>query len=415
MLCSDLTTQNFRTALCVSSNHMTGLGSEHEVQRIPNLTGKSCTFPNLFCVRKASTLRICSVNGLRNRRRLWSKFALDETNAMMKLLLCFYDRLSPDNKDKLSLEDCSTDELISIIRLADMVQAPASVLITVAKALSDKELCIESCERMIRLPDHITGCEGFKAIKETVSEYLLLHFHTTCNFDDFCAESLKILLYSEDIVLDYEEEAWVLFIKWWERDKSVNHDSLDDVLKQIRFECFSREYLVAVVSQWPEWYKTSFRKKLLVSIITINRKSYGRLLGLLGLGKCRTNRTEGFGESFFSLSKFKDWLDGSRKFERFIVRSLPMIMSLVVEDNDDVFFVMRLDFDKTALSYVDEDGKTKIGVQISNLSVDGVSVDVNDDFSQVLDFKRSSKLRICIGKKGDLKPESIVKIVVEGV
>eukprot|EP01083_Nonionella_stella_P295531 1004408_1 len=258
----------------------------------------------------------------------------DETNAMLKLLLCFYDRLSPDNKDKLSLEDCSTDELISIIRLADMVQAPASVLITVAKALSDKELCIESCERMIRLPDHITGCEGFKAIKET---------------------------------------------------------------------------------QWPEWYKTSFRKKLLVSIITINRKSYGRLLGLLGLGKCRTNRTEGFGESFFSLSKFKDWLDGSRKFERFIVRSLPMIMSLVVEDNDDVFFVMRLDFDKTALSYVDEDGKTKIGVQISNLSVDGVSVDVNDDFSQVLDFKRSSKLRICIGKKGDLKPESIVKIVVEGV
>eukprot|EP01083_Nonionella_stella_P150320 478737_1 len=243
MLCSDLMTQNFRIVLCASSNRMAGLGNEPVVQRIQNPRGKSCTFPSLFCVRKASTLRICSVNGLLNQRRLWLKFALgkiDETNAMLKLLLCFYDRLSPDNKDKLSLEDCSTDELISIIRLADMVQAPASVLITVAKALSDKELCIESCESLIRLPDHITGCGGFKAIKETVSEYLLLHFHTTCNFDDFCAESLKILLYSEDILLDYEEEAWMLFIKWWERDKSVNHDSLDDVLKQIRFECFSR-------------------------------------------------------------------------------------------------------------------------------------------------------------------------------
>eukprot|EP01083_Nonionella_stella_P295534 1004413_1 len=112
---------------------------------------------------------------------------------------------------------------------------------------------------------------------------------------------------------------------------------------------------------------------------------------------------------------FKVWLDDSKKVYLVTTFSIPMIINLVVEDNDDVFFVMRLDFDKTALSYVDEDGKTKIGVQISNLSVDGVSVDVNDDFSQVLDFKRSSKLRICIGKKGDLKPESIVKIVVEGV
>eukprot|EP01083_Nonionella_stella_P071250 191262_1 len=235
-----------------------------------------------FAESKAEEVEICVGKG--------------ETDAFIKLLHSFYFRALPDKNRKFSFEESPLKDLIKIIRLTDMFDAPSMVLHDVYQEISKRELTLQVCETLLNLPDHITTTHSFKSLRDgSISNCILKHF---CQYGykrvcKYSVKSLKLLLEHDELCITSEEHAWGLLMEWlWcNRRETISDKTVDSLLKCIRFEVIRYQYLTQIVAQWPHWFKTVQWKEILVAALARKDENDRRLLSLLGVEGSRHART----------------------------------------------------------------------------------------------------------------------------
>eukprot|EP01083_Nonionella_stella_P067863 179771_1 len=296
-----------------------------------------------------------------------------ETDTFVKLLHSFYFRALPDKNEKYSFETSSLEELVKIIRLADMYGAPV-VLQDVFREVSKRELTLEICETLLDLPDHIISSGSFKTLQnESISKSLLKVFSECMELAMFSAKSVKILMGHDDLPITREDVLWCLFIEWLnamdDNGQDISDETVDSLLKLIRFEYVNQNYLTQIVATWPHWLKTPQRGELFVAALRQTDigdvRTMRRLMSVVGFHGMRKERLAD--------------IPTIRRVDRlsFInVRGIPLVLR--VEGNTElksVFLVVSIDFSHPCMKYLNPKSSIKVYVVIVDITVNGKAVD----------------------------------------
>eukprot|EP01083_Nonionella_stella_P122135 367283_1 len=345
-----------RTNYCSAGGrlvHVNKLILSSQSKYFRNLLGKK------FAESKSKEVEICVGEG--------------ETDAFVVLIHSFYFRVIPNENTKFSFEASSLEELIKIIRLTDMFDAPVIVLQDVYKEISKRKLSLEVCEALLDLPDHITSSDHFKSLQnESISNFILHDFYDCYKFDKYSAKLLEILLEHDELVVGSEDSIWPLFVHWLFYRKeckceNVPAKTVDLLLKCIRFEHIRKYYMIQIVALWPCWFENLQRRELLVAALCKNDENDKRLLSALGIECSRKNR------SFLYLSVDCPASDGTRIF--YSVFGLPLVFQTEKDKNSkSVYLVISLDFADPCMVYLNPKSNIRVLLEIHKIVIDKKSM-----------------------------------------
>eukprot|EP01083_Nonionella_stella_P122134 367280_1 len=302
----------------------------------------------------------------------------DETDAFIKLIHWFYFRAGPNDK-KYSFEKSSFEELIKIIRLTDMFGAPDVILQDVYDELSKRVLSVKTCETLLELPDHITASDNFKALQNgAISKSLEYHSFLVMSyymgFRKFRASSLGLLLQLDKLYLDSEEQIWCYLMQWLdymerERGTIFPDETVDSLLKCVRFEHMDKNYMIQIVAQWPFWFKTVQRKELLVAALTTSDGKDKRFLSALGVEHFRPKRKLSHSPSIFPTRVNESYARGS-------VFGLPFKFHINEDKDAELFYLIgSIDFSHPCLNYLNPKSNIKVRVKMLDLNIDDELLD----------------------------------------
>eukprot|EP01083_Nonionella_stella_P071249 191260_1 len=193
-------------------------------------------------------------------------------------------------------------------------------------------------------------------------------------FRGWHASSLGLLLQQDQLYIESDEQIWCYLMEWLDymelHGSILSDETVDSLLKCVRFEHMDKNYMIQIVAQWPFWFKTVQRKELLVAALTTSDGKDKRFLSALGVEHFRPKRKLPYSH----IMQFPIPANGS--YARDPVFGLPLKFHINEDKDAELFYLIgSIDFSHPCLNYLNPKSNIKVRVKLLDLNIDDELLD----------------------------------------